>query len=302
MPLLSRSMIGKHRPCFDASDRNQRRRAEARVHDHRPGRRARGEGHQPARRDRPDDPAAAASARARCRCRSCASASARRCAARCWRARCRTARPRRYASTICARRCRRRSTSSRSARATDLEYKMSLEVLPDIPEPSFADLGIERLVVEVPDEDVDQAIERIAEQQRKTEVGRAPGRERRHHRRRYRGAGSASRRSRAPAAKDRQIVLGSGGFIPGFEEQLIGAAAGEHRTVRVTFPEDYGGPGFRRQGGGVRGRCEGGAPAPAGGRSTTSSARRSGSRTSPSCARRCGSRCSATMRRHRACA
>ena len=39
---------------------------------------------------------------------------------------------------------------------TDLEYKMSLEVLPDIPEPSFADLDIERLVVEVPDEDVDR--------------------------------------------------------------------------------------------------------------------------------------------------
>ena len=39
-------------------------------------------------------------------------------------------------------------------------------------------------------------------------------------------------------------MLGSGGFIPGFEEQLIGAGAGEHRTVRVTFPEDYGVPDF----------------------------------------------------------
>jgi len=57
---------------------------------------------------------------------------------------------------------------------TDLEYKMSLEVLPDIPEPSFADLDIERLVVEVPDEDVDRAIERIAEQQRKTEIAERP--------------------------------------------------------------------------------------------------------------------------------
>jgi len=126
---------------------------------------------------------------------------------------------------------------------TDLEYKMSLEVLPDIPEPSFADLDIERLVVEVPDEDVDRAVERIAEQQRKTEIAERPaesgdilvvdieGR-------------SGEQEIPGASGKDRQIVLGSGGFIPGFEEQLIGAAVGEHRTVRVTFPEDYGAPDF----------------------------------------------------------
>ncbi|HMD64410.1 MAG TPA: trigger factor [Stellaceae bacterium] len=126
---------------------------------------------------------------------------------------------------------------------TDLEYKMSLEVLPDIPEPSFADLDIERLVVEVPDEEVDRAIERIAEQQRKTEVAERPaesgdvivvdveGR-------------SGEQEIPGASGKDRQIALGSGGFIPGFEEQLIGAGAGEHRTVRVTFPEDYGAPDF----------------------------------------------------------
>jgi trigger factor len=126
---------------------------------------------------------------------------------------------------------------------TDLEYKMSLEVLPDIPEPSFADLDIERLVVEVPDEEVDRAVERIAEQQRKTEVAERPaesgdiivvdieGR-------------SGEQEIPGASGKDRQIVLGSAGFIPGFEEQLIGAGAGEHRTVRVTFPEDYGAPDF----------------------------------------------------------
>jgi trigger factor len=120
----------------------------------------------------------------------------------------------------------------------DLEYKMLVEILPEIPEPNFADLGIERLIVEVPEESVDGAIARIAEQQRKSEAveraaqsgdiivvdveGRVGGRE-------IPGA----------SGKDRQIMLGSGSFIPGFEEQLIGAAAGEHRTVRVTFPEDY---------------------------------------------------------------
>jgi trigger factor len=42
------------------------------------------------------------------------------------------------------------------------------------------------------------------------------------------------------AGRDQMIELGSGRLIPGFEEQLRGAAAGEQRTVKVTFPEDYG--------------------------------------------------------------
>jgi trigger factor len=122
---------------------------------------------------------------------------------------------------------------------TDLEYKMYLELLPEIPEPRFADLNIERLVVEVPEEDVDRAIERIAEQQRKSEAVE-------------RSAESGDiivvdvegrigeREIPGATGKDRQIALGSDDFIPGFEDQLIGANAGEHRTVRVTFPEDYG--------------------------------------------------------------
>ena len=39
--------------------------------------------------------------------------------------------------------------------------------------------------------------------------------------------------------KDRHIVLGAGSSIPGFEDQLVGVAAGEHRRGQVTFPEDY---------------------------------------------------------------
>src|SRR5215467_12595188 len=126
---------------------------------------------------------------------------------------------------------------------SDLEYKMSLEVLPEIPEPRFSDLSIERLVVEVPDEDVDRAIERMAEQQRKSEPVERPTEngditvvdvEGRMDDKEIPGA----------SGKDRQIALGSGYFIPGFEDQLIGASAGEHCTVRVTFPDDYGVPDF----------------------------------------------------------
>jgi trigger factor len=120
----------------------------------------------------------------------------------------------------------------------DLEYKMAIELLPEIPEPSFAELDIERLVVEVPEQDVERAIERIAEQQRKSEVVERPAEdgdilivdvEGRIGEQEIPGAGGT----------DRQIVLGAGSSIPGFEEQLVGATAGEHRTVNVTFPEDY---------------------------------------------------------------
>jgi trigger factor len=120
----------------------------------------------------------------------------------------------------------------------DLEYKMLVEILPEIPEPNFADLGIERLIVEVPEESVDAAIARIAEQQRKSEPVERPAQ-----------SGDiivvdvegriGDREIPGASGKDRQIMLGSGSFIPGFEEQLIGAAAGERRTVQVTFPEDY---------------------------------------------------------------
>ena len=120
----------------------------------------------------------------------------------------------------------------------DLEYSMQIEVLPDIQEPDFGNLDIERLAVEVPDDSIEAAIGRMAEQQRKSEPvdrpaangdilvvdveGRVGGEE-------IPGAGG----------KDRRIMLGEGGFVPGFEEQLAGAAAGEHRELRVTFPADY---------------------------------------------------------------
>src|SRR3977135_412967 len=128
-----------------------------------------------------------------------------------------------------------------AAEGADLEYKMSVEVLPDMPEPDFGGLGIERLVAEVPDEDVDRALERLAESQRKTEPVERPvengdivvvdfvGK-----------IGDVE----FPGGKGENgsIELGAGRFIPGFEDQLIGARAGEDRTLNVTFPADYGAP------------------------------------------------------------
>jgi trigger factor len=130
-----------------------------------------------------------------------------------------------------------------AAEGADLEYRMAIEVLPEIPEPSFADLGIERLVVEVPEEEVDRAIERIAEQRRKSEVVDGPAEN---------GdilvfdvVGKVGDRDVPGASgQDRQVVLGAGGSLPGFEDQLLGAVAGEHREVNITFPEGYAAEDF----------------------------------------------------------
>ena len=128
-----------------------------------------------------------------------------------------------------------------AAEGADLEYKMSVELLPDMPEPDFTSLGIERLVAEVPEEDLDRAIERLAESQRKTEPVDRPAES---------GdlivvdfVGKIGE-VEFPGGKGENvsIELGAGRFIPGFEDQLTGAKAGEERTIKVTFPADYGAP------------------------------------------------------------
>ena len=123
----------------------------------------------------------------------------------------------------------------------DFEYKMSLEVLPDMPEPDFSSLGLEKLVPELPDEDIDKALERLAEQQRKTEPVERPAE-----------TGDilvadmvghvGDTEIPGSRAEDRQIELGAEGLLPGFTEQLLGAAAGDKRMVTTAFPEDYGNP------------------------------------------------------------
>jgi trigger factor len=124
---------------------------------------------------------------------------------------------------------------------TDLEYKLAVEVLPEVVPMNFAELTLERLRPDVPDEEVDKALERIAKQQRKNEPVDRPA---------AKGdlvvidfAGSIDGNEfPGGSAKGHRLELGSGQFIPGFEEQLEGATAGEERTLAITFPADYGVP------------------------------------------------------------
>jgi trigger factor len=128
----------------------------------------------------------------------------------------------------------------------DAEVHVRLEALPEVTLPDIEGLTLERLVVEPDDKAVDEAIERLL----KTNKGwkDAP---KKHAASEgdlvvidFKGSidGEAFE---GGSGEDMSVELGSGRLIPGFEEQLIGAKAGDEREVRVTFPDDYGVEGLK---------------------------------------------------------
>ncbi len=123
---------------------------------------------------------------------------------------------------------------------TDLEYKISVEALPDIEPIDFASLELERLEAEPADEVVEEEIGVLAS----ANAELTPVED-------DRGAAEGDTLTidfegridgeafAGGAAEDYEIELGSGEFIPGFEDQLVSARVGEARDVEVEFPEDY---------------------------------------------------------------
>jgi trigger factor len=124
----------------------------------------------------------------------------------------------------------------------DLAYEIQLEVMPEFKPIDPASVELTRPVYQASDAEVDEAVAELAKQQRAYEpktgksvkaedgdmavidfVGRVDGEA-------FEGG----------SGEDTQLVLGSGQFIPGFEEQLVGAKVGDVVTVKVTFPADYG--------------------------------------------------------------
>ncbi|MFL1460716.1 trigger factor [Roseococcus sp. DSY-14] len=126
------------------------------------------------------------------------------------------------------------------AEGTDLEFRMDVEILPEIPMPDFAAISLTRLKATPAEAAVQEALDGIARRNASLEetegraaakgevlvcdfVGRIDGEE-------FPGG----------AANDMPIEVAGAGFIPGFTEQLEGMAPGETRVVSVTFPEEYG--------------------------------------------------------------
>jgi trigger factor len=125
----------------------------------------------------------------------------------------------------------------------DLNVEFDYECLPEIPELDFSKIKLERKLVEAEESAVDEALTKLAESTTD-----------------YKARGKTAKAKDADqivvnfigtidgepfeggTADDYPLVLGSNSFIPGFEEQLVGAKTGDEREVKVTFPENYGAP------------------------------------------------------------
>jgi trigger factor len=123
----------------------------------------------------------------------------------------------------------------------DLSYELAIEVMPDFEPADLSKISLKRPVYEPTEAEVDEAVAELAKQNRTYEsrtgksvkaksgdqvvidfIGRIDGEA-------FEGG----------TASDTDLVLGSGSFIPGFEDQLVGAKAGDVVTVKVAFPADY---------------------------------------------------------------
>ena len=123
----------------------------------------------------------------------------------------------------------------------DLEYDLSVELLPDIGDVDFSSIELERVKVAATDTEIGETMQRLTEQNRQSkplETARAA----------MNGdiavidfVGTVDGELiDGGAGNDIELELGAGQFIPGFEDQLVGTEAGQSLDVNVTFPEDYG--------------------------------------------------------------
>ncbi|MEK9597008.1 MAG: trigger factor [Rhodospirillaceae bacterium] len=122
----------------------------------------------------------------------------------------------------------------------NLEYSIKLELMPDITPMDFSSLELVRPKAEPSDKDIDDALTRMAGEQKRSEPIKKARKSK---------SGDVivldftgyidGEAFEGGSAEGQQLELGSNTFIPGFEEQLIGVNADDEVKVEVTFPEDY---------------------------------------------------------------
>jgi len=123
---------------------------------------------------------------------------------------------------------------------SDLAYTVALEVVPAIALADFKQVSLDRLTAEVTDEEVEEAVGKIAEQSRPFGPKGEGGKVEKGDRVLVKFTGTMDGQPfEGGTGDDIPVNVGSNTFIPGFEDQLVGMAAGETRTVNVTFPKNY---------------------------------------------------------------
>jgi trigger factor len=122
---------------------------------------------------------------------------------------------------------------------SDLRYTASFEVMPEVTVTTLEQLSVPRYASEVTESDIDAMILKLREQ-RKTwdEVERPAQNGDQLHINMEGHAGDQD--LTGGKVENMPLELGSGRFIPGFEDNLLGATAGETRSFDVVFPDDYG--------------------------------------------------------------
>jgi trigger factor len=127
------------------------------------------------------------------------------------------------------------------AEGQDVVVAMSYDCLPPIPEVDAAQITLERLVVKADEASVDEALKNLAASAQNFEDRKKGSKAKDGDQVLIDFKGSVDGEYfDGGTAEDYPLVLGSGSFIPGFEEQLVGAKAGEEKKVEVSFPENYG--------------------------------------------------------------
>jgi trigger factor len=123
----------------------------------------------------------------------------------------------------------------------DVKVKLAYEALPEIPALDVSSVKLERLVAKADDAAVDEALASLAETVQDFADRKKGSKAKDGDQITFDFVGKVDGEAfDGGSAEDYPLVLGSGSFIPGFEEQLVGVKAGEEKAVTVTFPAEYG--------------------------------------------------------------
>lgn len=122
----------------------------------------------------------------------------------------------------------------------ELQFKMEAEILPDVPAVDFASVTLEKPICKVEDKEVNEALSRLADRQKTFKTAEKGAKAKKGSQVIIDFVGKKDGVAfEGGTAKKFALVLGSGQFIPGFEDQLIGTKAGSEIEVKVSFPKEY---------------------------------------------------------------
>jgi trigger factor len=123
---------------------------------------------------------------------------------------------------------------------SNLIYSIKYEILPEIKSPNFSDIEVEKLVATVTKKDIDESLENIRKEQKTFSPKKSTEKAVSGDQVTIDFIGKIDDKVfEGGSATDAPLVLGSGTFIPGFEEQLIGTKVGQDVQINIKFPDDY---------------------------------------------------------------